>query len=262
MERSFQPEAITTFMTIGIALMLLMALSLVLFFLFSQQKFNRVRYEAQATELLHQQQLSQRNLLVQEEERQRIAAQLHDDLGSKLGVISLSLHRLRRAEGQQPLSDALLTEINDLVAATLQSTRRLSHELLPPTLEEFGLVEALREFFEGLQKATSIDFLFENTLAKTDLADPIVELNLFRIVQELTNNSLKHAHATQISLFLGTENGQKTLRYRDNGIGMDLENQPMRGLGLRNLRQRVQIISGTYDLRTAPGKGVEVQVFF
>ncbi|MBC7773997.1 MAG: sensor histidine kinase, partial [Phycisphaerae bacterium] len=200
----------------------------------------------------------ERYLQVQDEERQRIAAQLHDDICSKLGVLHLSFHRLRRIEVVNEQYLEMCKEINDLIANTLETTRRISHELVPPTLEDFGLLEALNELCEQIRKTGAVDIRLEYNVTRADLRDVATELNLFRIVQELANNSLKYAEASIIGLQLIKDDKEIRLHYSDNGKGFDFEKKDTKGLGLKNIKNRAKIIGTQCEINTAPGQGFEI----
>jgi len=260
MESSFQSSEIILFAGTGILIMVALALVMVSYANRAQRRILTQRMSAQAAELRHQQALLQHNLLIQEEERQRIAAQLHDDIGSKLGVLHLAFHRLRRTEAQSEQYGPMCEEINGLIANTLDTTRRISHELLPPTLEDFGLLEALQEFCEQVRKTGAVDIQFESNATRSDLSDATTELHLFRIVQELTSNSLKYAQASQIRVQLFKNGSSVSLRYQDNGQGFDYPNTLSKGLGLKNLENRVQIIHAQSKIKTSPGHGFEMEV--
>ncbi len=262
MEINLQPTEIIVFAGIGILIMVALALVMVSYANRAQRRILTQHMEAQAAELRHQQDLLQRNMIVQEEERQRIAAQLHDDIGSKLGVLHLTFHRLRRTEAQSEQYGPMCEEITGLIARTLDTTRRISHELLPPTLEDFGLLEALQEFCEGIRKTGAVEMQLEHSVSRTDLRDATTELNLFRIVQELTSNTLKYANARLITVQLHKNEGKVQLRYCDNGQGFDLENTRSKGLGLKNLENRVRIIAGDWKINTRPGQGFEALINF
>lgn len=217
------------------------------------------RMDDQSIELQHQQELLEGNLRIQEEERHRIAAQLHDDVCSKLGVLHLTFHRLRRTEPSNEQYIEMCDEINDLIGDTLGITRRISHELVPPTLEGFGLLEALEELCEQIRNTGALDIRFEHNLSRTDLGDVSTELNLFRIVQELANNSLKHAEASFITVEMLKEDDLIQLSYCDNGIGFDLKTATSKGLGLKNIYSRAKMVGASVQISTAPEHGFEIR---
>ncbi|MFN0036968.1 MAG: sensor histidine kinase [Saprospiraceae bacterium] len=247
---------------VGIAISTILALALIFASskLRAQQRILAQRIEAQAVEIQHQQELLERNLGVQEEERKRIATQLHDDICSKLGVLHLTFHRLRRIEADNAQYDEMCDEINDLIANTLETTRTMSHELVPPTLEGFGLLEALDELCEQIRNTGAVDIRFEHNVTRTDLRDVTTELNLFRIVQELANNSLKYAEASYIQVQLMKDEEEIRLCYSDNGNGFDMEDNASKGLGLKNIKNRAKIIGAQCNISTEPGHGFEMTV--
>ena len=250
---------IVIFMVIGIAVMMLLSLSLVLFFLLSQRKLHNEKIKAQALAIQHQQDLLEGNLRVQEAERQRIASQLHDDVCSKLGVLNLTFHRLHRTDPESPTHEGLFQEINRLIAETLDTTRQISHELVPPTLEGFGLPAALSELCAQIQNTGAVDISLENNVLRSDFANGEMELHLFRIVQELANNSLKHANANAIHIFLDSLDDKIRLLFRDDGKGFDMDGAPAKGLGLKNIENRAKMIGAETQLVTAAGNGFEMK---
>jgi signal transduction histidine kinase len=262
MESHFHASEILLFAGTGILIMVGLALVMVSYANRAQRRMLTQRMQAQAAELRHQQELVQRNLATQEEERKRIAAHLHDDIGSKLGVLHLTFHRLRRAELHTPQYNAMCDEIDGLIANTLDTARRISHELLPPTLEDFGLATALEELCEQVRKTGALSVTFESRLERADISDPSTELNLFRIAQELLSNTLKYAQATEVNIELTHEGGQKKLTYRDNGRGFDPSALERKGLGMKNLESRAKIIGGHFFLKTGVGQGFEAEVAF
>lgn len=258
----FQVSDVGALVAIGSLIMIALAMLMVAYSSKAQKKMMQQRMDTQALELRYQQELVQKNLLTQEEERQRIASNLHDDIGSKLGVLHLTFHRLNRMPAGSSEQSEMFAEIDQLIATTLNSVRRISHELLPPTLEDFGLLEALKELIEPIRKSSGIDISFESSLQKGDFESPQTELNLFRVVQEMLNNSIKHAGASHIRIEMGTEGSKKYLLYSDNGRGFDQDAVQRRGLGLKNLESRARIIGAQTTFHSKPGAGFEARFVF
>lgn len=251
------------YMTIILILLLLVTLAFTgWMFLQQRQELKRLNsnLNKQATELKRQQQLWEGNLLAQEAERQRIAAQLHDEVCTKMGVLHLTFHRLRRTEPDKEEYEEMSDEINDLIGETLGLTRRISHELVPPTLEGFGLVEALEEWCEQIRNTGSADVRLQHNLERSDLGDVNSELNLFRIIQELSNNTLKHASASFITIDLHKEEDVIAFQYCDNGIGFDPDSLSDKGFGLQNIMNRAKMIGASVDMSTAPDHGFEIRL--
>lgn len=240
--------------------MLLMAFALVLFFSLSQRKLKNEQLKMQSQELQHQQELLEGNLRVQEEERQRISAHLHDDVCTNLGILNLTFHRLLRTDSSNPEYTELCAEINALITRTSEVARGISHDLLPPTLEGFGLVEALREFCDQINRTGALDMDFEHEIGRREFINMETELHLFRIVQELTNNTLKHAKASQVMVNLSRDEDRLQLSYQDNGVGFDIESKTFSGLGLKNIYNRAKILDGKLRIQSQPNVGFELQI--
>ncbi len=262
MESGFQTSEIVFFVGAGILIMVALALVVVAYAGHAQRRILSQRMAAQATELRHKEALVQHNLITQEEERKRIAGNLHDDIGSKLGVLHLTFHRLRRSTTHDEQYAAMCEEIDGLIGNALDTTRRISHELLPPTLEDFGLLEALEELCESIRKTGVVAVHLEYNLERVAIGDATTELNLFRIVQELSSNTLKYAQASQISIRLWQETDGKRLTYHDNGQGFDPETIKGKGLGMKNLESRAKIMGGTWHIQTALGEGFTAIIDF
>lgn len=247
---------ILTIIFIGIFLMLLLALAFMLFFYFSQRKFQAQQIEAQEREIEHREQLLLASIKTQEQERQRLARELHDEVGSKLNVVNLSLHQLKRQFAADDQSRRALQDLFSLLDTTLGTTRRIAHDLLPPTLEKFGLAVALEELCDQYQQASDMELQFEAKAQVVDL-DPLTALNFFRVAQELLSNTHKHSRASLVKLSVAIEPKWLKLRYEDNGVGFAVEDtSQQKGLGMQNIESRMRTVKADYQLQSTPGKGV------
>ncbi len=261
MESSFQQNEVFILMGVGIFVMMLLAIAFILFFSFSQRKLQTEQLKAKEAELQHQEKLLYHNILTQEKERKRIAKDLHDDIGSKLNVIFLNMHRIERAAKESPPILGMVSDINEVINTTIDTTRRISHDLLPPTLDNFGLIEAVNELCEPYQKSGSVNVLLSVRQNEGRLADKTTELNLFRIIQELISNSIKHGKAEQISIDLWLGSKKVELEYRDNGKGFDLAKlAEKKGLGTQNMESRVKMIGGKMNIQSSEGEGILVRI--
>ncbi|MBL7774596.1 MAG: sensor histidine kinase [Saprospiraceae bacterium] len=261
MDTGFQGEEIVLMITAGVLIMLLLAVALIAFFLLSQRKLNDERQKAQARQLELSEQLLYSTLTTQENERRRIAKELHDAVGSKLNVLRLNLHRLKK---QAPASNDVAETVGELfgvIDTTIDTTRRIAHDLLPPTIENFGLAEALAEICDHYRHSGALHLEFqvkENTGAQLDKT---AELNLFRVVQELLANSVKHGPPTQIYLYLWLMPTSLRLEYSDNGPGFDLSAAHYKpGLGMQNIQSRLRMIGAELHFESAPGAGVRARI--
>lgn len=255
-------------MCIGILVMLALALAFVIFFNYSKKKIIIEQMRVQQLAYQHQEELLYSTILTQEAERKRIARDLHDEIGSKLNVILLNFHRLKKhGQGQEEILN-ISNEVSTLIHTTIDTTRQISHDLLPPTLEEFGLVEAIKELRDTLYQAALLKIEFDlveevsEPLKDQQKADyKIVELNLFRVLQELLSNSIKHGKATAIHIKLWLKESGLQLSYVDNGKGFDVQEfEHKKGLGMKNIESRPHMIKATYTYDSSPGNGVKMMI--
>ncbi|MDG1331025.1 MAG: sensor histidine kinase [Crocinitomicaceae bacterium] len=253
MDGVLQENTLVPMIAAGILIMLAFALAFVIFASYSQKKILREKMQNQE-ELLHS------TILTQEEERKRIARDLHDAIGSKLNVILLNIYRLKDVSLNETDVTEITDEVESVIHTTIDSTRLISHDLLPPTLEEFGLVEAIREFqynvnrLGGIQIEVIVD-------GETAIADKLVELNLFRVIQELSNNSMKHGQASKVSINLQIDEANLKLSYSDDGVGFNPDKQDgKKGLGMKNIESRLQMINADFTHQSALGEGVQMNI--
>lgn len=250
-------------LTIGVVAMLCMAGFIVLFLLYYQQRQFRHRERMRRLEERHQRDLLEASLQSQEAERRRIAADLHDDIGTMLSATRMSLAQANRHAGDNPAVEAVVRQTRDLLEETVNNVRRITKELLPSTLDDLGLMAALDEFVSRLRRTfpgVGLDLHAENY---DERLPPPVELALYRVAQELVHNSLRHASATRVELLLIRQPNRVLLTVSDDGVGFSLEaiRQPGRpGLGLKNIESRLNVIGGRVIFDVAPGKGAYVIV--
>ena len=233
-------------------------LTLVLFFYFSRKKIVKIAVEKKNQEIHYQKEILQSVIQTQEEERMRIAQDLHDDISSKLNIVSLNTHLLKTPN----LSEAEFAEItNNIVSLTkkaLENSRRIAHDLLPPVLEKFGLHAGIEELVEEFNSTKTVKVSYENNI---DFESYPIEkhLHIFRILQELLNNSLRHGKATEVSIQFTTFEDRKTCTYIDNGLGFDSSSEEnQKGLGMMNIESRINFLGGNFSFTSKPNEGVKM----
>ncbi|MCL9807194.1 histidine kinase [Flavobacterium amniphilum] len=237
---------------------LLLALLLVLFFYFSRKKIIQKEIEKKNMEVNYQKELLHSIIVTQEEERKRIAQDLHDDISSKLNIVSLNSHLLTASN----LSEIQIAEISaniiNLTTKALDNSRRIAHDLLPPVLEKFGLHAGVEELCFEINSSKSIEIEYKNSV-EFDNNEIHKHLHVFRIIQELFNNSLKHGKSSKISLSFEQKNGFVYCKFSDNGIGFDVENfENQKGLGMKNIESRVSFLKGALHVDSELNKGTQV----
>lgn len=194
---------------------------------------------------LHQRQLLKSSIAGQEEERRRISQDLHDELGAILSISRMHLVQLQEQKSTDPLAG--LQEARSLTESAIAAVRRISHQLMPPQLETFGLVKTLEAVAAQLNQAKQVSIELEADDAITRLPVP-VELGLYRICMELINNTLRHAGANTIRMQLKYEQGVLLLKYEDDGKGLPTDKPFLEGLGFKNIEARINTLGGTIAL--------------
>lgn len=193
-----------------------------------------------------------------EQERKRLAADLHDGLGGRLSGISIKLSKLSevaKVKKVVPELDDILGNIDD----SLQELRGVARNLMPETLLKYGLKAALEDYCSTLKyKDTNIVLQYYST---DDIEDRNTKLTVYRIIQELINNALKHAKATEILVQFIHDNGKIDIAVEDDGIGFDIKKlKQQHGMGLTNLENRVNFLNGKMDVRSLINEGTSVNI--
>ncbi len=261
MESILQEKSFMMLMTIGILIMLAFALAFVLFVNYSQKKILKKQMHIQKLDYEHQEELLHATILTQEKERHRIAKDLHDEIGSKLNVIFLNICRLKKHQKEHKEIGLITQEVETVVNTTIDSVRFISHELLPPTLEDFGIVETIKELQHSYNISGDLYIDFKTPKEERNIDNPHIELHLFRVLQELINNSIRHGKATKIDIELAITKSLITFFYQDNGIGFNSTGIAYKkGLGMKNIESRLHIINATYQLKSSIKKGTQVTI--
>ncbi|MBI3280332.1 MAG: PAS domain-containing protein [Acidobacteria bacterium] len=197
-------------------------------------------------------------LQTQEEERRRVAHELHDEFNQRLALIELNLQRLERGPGAKEQSNDVAA-IRKLVSGLSDEIRRIAYRLHPTILDDLGLVAALQTHCEEFSGREGIRVKFTHRNVPASLPHD-VSLCLYRIVQEGLRNVAKHSGARQAIVTLTGQDSGLRLTLKDAGVGFDPEAVHGRGLGLIGMQERVQLLGGGLHLNTTPGAGTEIAV--
>lgn len=248
-------EQVIEALVYGIIFLTLVTIGVILVFHYSRKKIIEKEIEQVNTKLLHQQKLLETTINVQEVERKRIAQDLHDAISSKLNVVSLTTYGLLDEDALNSNHKESLNHILNITTNTLESSRKIAHDLLPPVLDKFGLKAALDELFDEYKQSNKV--AIKNHIEALNLNDSSEELHIFRIVQELINNAIRHGKSTEIESTLSAQNNNGfLLEFIDNGIGFDtaiLNVNP--GLGIQNIKSRVNILNSQLHIESTPNNG-------
>lgn len=238
-------------------LMVGLVLTLVVIIFYNQrQRINRrlrrkeqELHEQEVNKLIQGQELKSINSMLEgeERERKRIAEDLHDSVGSMLSAMKLQV-------------DETNGKMVELLDETAEEVRRISHNLETRVLNRFGLIAALEDLTEKITNSNKVRFELQH-LDLDDRLDSNIEINVYRIVQELISNALKHSQATEIIAQVNRVDEHLIIMVEDNGVGFDsLMARESEGMGLKNIRSRVQELNGDFNIDSGQNQGTVVTV--
>lgn len=211
------------------------------------------------------QQLSAQLLTIQESERQRIAADLHDGIGQSLSLIKLSLESViqQLTAGENKEAAQSLMQLTQKVKETMGELHRTTMNMRPSMLDDFGIIPTLSWFFREFESAWRGRKIEKNvSIAESDVPAPL-KTTIFRILQEAVNNIVKHADADRIRISLKRSSGMLQLSIEDNGRGFDLACISARecsghGFGLLTMKERARSSGGTFEMKSSLEQGTRI----
>ena len=196
----------------------------------------------------------------QEQERKRLGAELHDGIGQVLSAIALQVSQVREEVLDNDVKSFTedLSSLNDNLQEAIREVRNISHDLMPEVLESFGLKEAVNQICSNIHDRSGIDIVFDHVDLDSRY-DELIEVNLFRIAQELLNNIQKHASCNKVFVSLIDHGKSLNLTVEDDGIGFNVEGASS-GIGLSNVISRVSSMNGQIDIESAENSGTLVNI--
>lgn len=224
-----------------------------LFFITYQKRLLKKELEINIIKSRQQEEILKNTVLSQEKERKRIAQDLHDEVGAMLSVIKLNISLFER-KADNPGTKEFAFETKSYLDDVILQVRRISRALMPPSLEKLGLAVAVEELTDWVNKSEVMKVGYWRSGEQIRL-DNKKELAIFRIIQELLNNSIKHSNASLINIKMHFGFSIFAVSISDNGKGFEPEKIVKTGLGLKNLESRTQILNGRMKINSAPGKG-------
>ncbi|WP_459210126.1 sensor histidine kinase [Aquimarina rhabdastrellae] len=251
-------EAITLkIVIIGMVVLFLLSIGLIVFFIMYQRRLLAQQKKHQELAAIYQKELLTTSILSQEEERNRIAKEMHDDIGAMLTTTKLYLGQITQEQSPEEL-ESLTNKVKGFIDDMITSVRGIAQDLRPVVLEKLGLVEAVHSLTQKIQESGTIQISFSSPAIVIN--DKAKELNSYRIIQELINNTLKHAQANAIIIRFNILNKKLVILYGDDGIGLQLENIKIKqGLGLKNIESRLSILSGEFKILDS-NIGLQIQI--
>ncbi len=191
-----------------------------------------------------------------EAERKRIAGDLHDELGPLLSAIKLQINHLEPSNESETI---VLEKSSTQIDGIIQRFREISYDLLPNTLVRKGFIKATEEFINKIKTLQTLHIIF---IADAFSLEAAKEINLYRIVQEIIQNTLKHARATTLNIQVTKKEKSIFLQTKDDGVGFNYNEKSLeaKGVGLLSLQSRAQILGGQLIVITQPGAGTIFQL--
>lgn len=195
----------------------------------------------------------------EEKERRQLAKDLHDGLGPLLSNIKMSVSAIDKSAVTGFNSD-IITNIHNLINESIISLKETSNNLSPHILENFGLVSAIESFIEKINALGGIEISFSSNIENARFENQ-TEINLYRVICELFNNTFKHARAAKVSLLIHYADNRLVAQYFDDGVGFDNENIPDKtGMGIFNMRSRLKTINGSIAFRRIKPQGMMTNI--
>jgi two-component system, NarL family, sensor kinase len=198
----------------------------------------------------------------QEEERSRLAKDLHDGLGGLLSGVKFSLINMKQNLIVTPDNMVVFERSLDMIDTSIQELRRVAHNMMPEILLKYGLDEAVKEYCDKIN-ATGLIKINYQSHGLEDRVEKTAEIIVYRIIQELLNNILKHSGATEGFVQLVRQENRLNIVVEDNGRGFAVDQTAgKKGAGLSNVRSRVDYLKGQLEIHSEPGKGTLVNIEF
>lgn len=232
------------------------AVFLASFFVFHNRKMIQNKDEIQRLELERAKKILVDSIQIQESERARIGSDIHDDLGPTMSAMKLKINNL---SSEKLTSERDVSALKMMIDETIKSIRSLSHSLYPNTLEKYGLKSAIEELSNRfnsnkLHIITQIDPVI-------DTIDFYTQINLYRILQEFCNNSLKYGKCSTINISIQKKENNILITAFDDGIGFEISDKSNHGIGLRNMEMRANAINFEFELYSKIGAGTKIALY-
>jgi signal transduction histidine kinase len=241
------------------------AVGLLLFSFLIYRNYNQKKklQQQRISELETQQQLTATEAILkgEEQERTRLAKDLHDGLGGMLSGIKFSFQTMKGNLVMTPDNQQVFERSMDMIDSSIKEMRRVAHNMMPEALVRFGLDTALKDFCNDINQSGMLQITYQSIGLENTEVDQTTAVNIFRIIQELINNSLKHANAKTAIVQIIRKDGSFSITVEDDGKGFDPETlKAAKGIGWTNIQSRVEYLKGSIDVQSGEGKGTSVHV--
>jgi len=234
---------------------------MIFFYLRYQNRLSSEQLKIQEQEIDYQKKLIQVTVQSQEAERKRIGQELHDNVGTALSRLRLVLEGFHTDEQQDERKKLLQQSGKQIIDTVVNDVRNISHQLSPTILSLLGFEEALLEIADQLNAAGKLQFNIENETANLLVQLPEqTSIALYRTIQELISNTIKHANATRITVTFKQQSTDLLMTYADNGTGIAKAEKSRPGMGLKNIASRIISVNGTFTMADEQTKGFVMHI--
>lgn len=236
---------------------------LVGFLMYSNYKHKQTIQTQRINELETEKQLTAAEAVLkgEEQERSRLAKDLHDGLGGMLSGIKYSLNNMKGNLIMTPENATAFERSLDMLDSSIKEMRRVAHNMMPEALVKFGLDTALRDFCSDINQSGKINITYQSYGLENKEIEQNQSITLYRIVQELVNNALKHSGANEMLVQLSHTDSKLSITVEDNGKGFDTQIlDEMRGMGWSNIQSRVDFLKGTLDVHSDKNSGTSILI--
>lgn len=252
---------IVVYILLSLVIMLLFAFAVIWFLNQTQKKLTSSKIKEQELLLNFRKELLLNTVKTEENERNRISKELHDDVTSQLSIINLNIHLLKQKVSENEDMFKIIDHIESSLKKSTERTRTISHELMPLMLKKFGLHHALKELEDSIN-ITEIFQLDINNEHILNIKDDFKLLHIYRIIQELLNNAIKYSKAKNVHIsFEEKQDLNIKLTYSDDGVGFDGK-KIKGGLGFSNMNARITLLDGTVKINSILGSGTSITFIF
>lgn len=246
------------FLLVGTFILLLLCGAVIFFVLLYQRRVLQNKLDIQNLQTDHQKTLLRATIDSEEKERNRMGSELHDSVGAMLSAIKLNMKMM----GMDPSGFKKSSEeITKYLDETIENVRNISHDLYPAGLKKFGMSGVLKEHVEKFQKNKELDVRLDSQ-GNVKRMSPRRELMIFRIVQELLHNAIKHSRGSTISIYLNWTSEKLIICVKDNGVGFSTNQlkEGKKGIGLYNITNRAEVINANVLFKNSERGGANIDL--
>ncbi len=243
----------------GILAMLVMVFAILIFVVMYHKRGAQNKLEIEKIKTIQKEELINRIYDAQEEERKRISVNLHDEVGSTLSSVNLMIGRIRLNSNEECAK--LAVQAGEQLDIVMAEVRNIIQNMSPSVVERFGFYESVQEICNRISASGMMNAEIESKF-EFSVSDKSLELKLYRIIQELTNNAVKHSGAKNLIIIFKENNGKFFMIVCDDGVGINTdESGKAKGLGLNNIYNQIEIIGGSFSIdNNKDGGGTNAQV--